>query len=140
MTRLFLTAAACAALAACGNPAEEADQPVVADTPMAAPTTANNEMAGTYEVTMADGTVVTQTIRSDGTYSDVADGEVTEAGTWRAEGQQLCYDPEGTEPEECYTGSQPGADGSFTFNDADGNQMGTVRRIGDENMAAQPTA
>ena len=139
MNKFILAGAACVALAACGNPAEEADEPVVAETPAATPTTAaNGNMAGTYEVTMADGMVVTQTIRADGTYSDVANGETTESGTWRAQGEQLCYDPEGPQPEECFTGSQPGADGSFQMTDADGNRMGTVRRIGDADMASEP--
>ena len=135
----LIAIAAIGTLAACGNPAEEADDPIVAETP-AATTGATNEMTGTYEVTMTDGTVVTQTLRSDGTYSDVANGEVTETGTWRANGEQMCYDPEGDGAEQCYMGGQPGADGSFEVRDDEGNVTSTVRRIGDENMATQPTA
>lgn len=139
MRNTILAASVCAMLAACGNPAEEADDPIVPETP-AVTTNAVDGMAGTFEVVMADGTVVTQTIRSDGTYSDVADGEVVETGNWRADGTRLCYDPEGDEPEQCFAGEQPAADGSFRTRDDQGNVVSTVRRIGDENMTTEPTA
>ncbi|UVI38966.1 hypothetical protein [Qipengyuania spongiae] len=139
MRSLILVTASCSLLAACGNPAEEADDPIVAETPVA-PTNAVDGMAGTYEVVMADGTVVSQTLRADGTYSDVAEGEVVETGSWRADGSRLCYDPEGDEPEQCFAGGQIAADGSFQTRDDQGNVVSTVRRIGDENMTTEPTA
>lgn len=146
MTRILI-AASCLALAACGS--NEAEAPVtdttatdVAATPMATPTATGpnaSAMAGTYEMQMADGTTVRQSLNPDGTYaySDMQ-GSQTEGGMWRQNGAQLCLDPQGAEPETCYTGGQPGADGTFALTDAQGNQVGTVRKTGNaggNNMA-----
>jgi hypothetical protein len=40
----------------------------------------------------------------------------------------MCFDPEGNESEECYTGAAPGEDGSFAMQDEDGNTT-TVRKV-----------
>ena len=129
--RNFAIIAACAALAACGGNDEPDADPV--DTPAADTTldsTATGDMTGTFEVKMADGTVVTETINADGTYTDTAaDGTVTESGTWRQQGAQMCFDPTGDEPEACYAGGAPGEDGSFEVRDASGNVVSTVRKI-----------
>lgn len=131
MKRLLIIAA-CGALAACGsNDAEEAPAPV--ETQAGSTDTATtSQMTGTYEMTMEDGTTVRQQVNADGTYVDRdLQGNELERGTWRQEGEQLCYDPEGADPEECWSGGTVGADGSFEVYDADGNVDGTVRRISD---------
>ena len=129
----FLIIAACGALAACGsNEAEEPVEPI--DTTATAGTTdtaTTSQMTGTYEMTMADGTVVRQRVNADGTYVDTdMQGNELERGTWRQQGSQLCYDDAGPGAEECWTGGTPGADGSFEATGADGTSI-TVRRVGE---------
>lgn len=132
--------AATAALAACGSKEEAPPTPVettAADTTMDA--TATGDMAGTYEVKMADGTVVVETINSDGTYVDAtADGTETERGTWRQDGAKMCFDPAGDAPENCFTGGAPGADGSFQVTDGDGKVVSTVRKVDPAATAPAP--
>ena len=129
----FLIIAACGALAACGsNEAEEPVEPI--DTTATAGTTdtaTTSQMAGTYEMTMDDGTVVRQRVNADGTYVDTdMQGNELERGTWRQQGSQLCYDDAGPGAEECWTGGTPGADGSFEATGANGTTI-TVRRVDD---------
>lgn len=127
-----LIIAACGALAACGS--NEADEPVDAapiDTAAGETDTATaSQMAGTYEMTMDDGTVVRQQVNADGTYVDTdLQGTELESGTWRQQGDQLCYNDAGPGAEECWTGGTPGADGAFEATSADGSQTITVRRV-----------
>lgn len=136
MKRLILLGAVMT-LGACGERTETttAEAPAgtatttMADAPSpAANQPATGEMPGRYEVTMADGKVMTETINADGTYVDLMDGEETR-GRWRMDGARSCFDPDGPEPEECYTSTAPAADGSFTVTGADGSKA-TVRKIG----------
>ena len=85
-------------------------------------------MAGKYEMTMADGTVATETIHSDGTYTMVSGGKETK-GTWRMDGANSCFDPAGDAAEACYTSTAPAADGSFGATHSDGSKI-TIRKIG----------
>ena len=134
----FFVIAACSALAACGgNDAEDVPEPVdttvgtTTNAPAGSTDTASaGQMAGAYELTTEDGTVVRQQINADGTYvdRDLEGNEVTR-GTWRQQGSQLCYDAAGSAPEECWTGGTPGADGSFEATAADGRTV-TIRRTG----------
>ncbi|MGI8943311.1 MAG: hypothetical protein ACR2FJ_03585 [Qipengyuania sp.] len=124
----LIVIAATVALAACGGDSDEVDQAdasrggaVVTDTASA------DQMAGTYEITMPDGSVTMQQVNADGSYVDTVDGQQTETGTWRQQGEQLCYDPEGPETEQCHTGSEPGADGRFTVETEAGTT--TVRKV-----------
>lgn len=131
----FLIVAACGALAACGsNEAEQPVEPVDTTATTQAGTTdtaTSSQMAGTYEMTMADGTVVRQRVNADGTYVDMdLQGTELERGTWRQQGAQLCYDDAGAGAEECWTGGTPAADGSFQATGADGTTI-TVRRVED---------
>ena len=129
----FLIIAACGALAACGsNDAEEPVEPIYTTATAGTTDTATtSQMAGTYEMTMDDGTVVRQRVNADGTYVDTdMQGNELERGTWRQQGSQLCYDDAGPGAEECWTGGTPGADGSFEATGADGTSI-TVRRVGD---------
>jgi hypothetical protein len=134
-TVIALTAAL--ALAGCGERAEttaaDAGATTAAATTGEAPSPAANQpatgdMAGRYEITFADGKVMTETINADGSYVDLMDGEETR-GRWRMDGAKSCFDPAGAAAEECYTASAPGADGSFTVTGADGSKA-TVRKIG----------
>ena len=91
--KIYSALAACLVLAACGSNETEDTAPAPADVAVPSPTTETvtpAAMAGTYEVTLPDGTVTMQTLSADGTYVDRMDGEVTERGTWRQQGDQLC--------------------------------------------------
>lgn len=128
------------ALAACGQRSETttetetgANGAATGATTAEAPSPASNQsptgdMAGKYEVTMADGKVMTETINSDGTYVDLMDGKETR-GKWRADGARTCFDPDGDRPEECYTPGAAGPDGSFVVTGADGTKT-TIRKVG----------
>ncbi len=127
----FLIAASCLVLAACGsNDAEAPVEPVeTADTTL--DSTATGDVTGTYEVQMADGSVTMQTINADGTYVDAtADGTRVGGGSWRTgDDGAMCFDPEGNDPEECYTGGAPGEDGAFEMRGPDGTVQSTVRKV-----------
>ncbi|QZD89659.1 hypothetical protein K3148_12775 [Qipengyuania aurantiaca] len=130
----LMVVAACGMLAACGsNEAEEPVEPIETTAPAGTTDTATaGQMAGTYEMTMDDGTVVRQQVNADGTYVDTdLEGNELERGTWRQQGDQLCYDDAGADPEVCWTGGTPGADGSFEATATDGTSI-TVRRVQDE--------
>lgn len=124
--RLMTIVAATAMLAACGpapgEDSEDAAQPAVQ-------TSAANDIAGSYAVTLADGSVVIETINADGTYVDTtADGVETARGTWRQDGEAMCFDPDGDDPEACYRGGAPGPDGSFAVTDGAGKVTTSVTR------------
>ena len=118
------------ALAACSQEAPE--EPVVEETAAEAPApvgaVANGSPAGAYEVTGADGTMMTANINADGTYSDVdAEGNVTEEGTYAVVDGKTCFTPttEGATP-MCFIESAPAEDGSFTATPDEGDPV-TVR-------------
>lgn len=119
------------ALAACGNPAEESDEPAATATPAATETAAEESSAGTWDVTLADGSRFTATLNADGTYQDSdAAGAVTARGTWedRPDGT-TCFDSEGDDPVVCYTVGEPAADGSMIATPNDDSGPLTIRRI-----------
>ncbi len=121
--------AAVSALAACS---QEADDTTAADTtaeaPMPAETMAATTAPGTYDVTMADGTMGSTLINADGTYVDT-DAEGNEIrGTFVNKDGKDCFDPEGDDPEECWSVSTAGADGSFTATGPDGTTVTVTPR------------
>ena len=88
MKKLVLTAAVAAVSACNNNAAEPAAEPSAEVAPVAADTSlATDGMpnAGTYEITLPDGKVATQTVNADGTFSSVKDGKTT-TGTWTSTG------------------------------------------------------
>ena len=100
--RKFVIAATCVALAGCGSSeveAPEAEAENAEAQEFTLDSTAMGNIAGTYEVKLADGSVSMQTINPDGTYVDTtADGTRTGGGTWRATAEgAMCFDPEGDE-------------------------------------------
>lgn len=134
----FLVAASCVALAACGsNEAEAPVEPIeTAETTL--DSTATGNVAGTYEVKLADGSVTMQTINADDTYVDTTpDGTRIGGGTWRTgDNGTMCFDPEGNDPEECYTGGAPAEDGAFEMRGEDGTVQSSVRKVETQAMAA----
>jgi hypothetical protein len=137
--RRYLIGAACAVLAACGSAEAPVDGGPAQQAVMeqAATESANADMAGTYQVTAEDGTVVRQTLDADGTYRETMDGTEIERGIWHQKGEQMCYDPQGDAIEQCYTGGQPGADGSFSV-ETDGGTASV--RLLDDAEAEEPAA
>ena len=130
MKRLILVAMLAGALAACGDAAEEADDTATVEaTPEPTPTSS----AGTYEVTMADGTAFTSVLNADGTYADTdAEGTVTESGTWedRPDGK-TCFDSEGGDDTViCFTLGEAAEDGSQVATPDDGSDPLTVKKTG----------
>lgn len=122
------------ALASCGQKADTTAEPMpdAAATMAEGPSPMANQaptgnMAGTYEMTRANGASMTLTNNADGTYTMVENGK-TDTGAWRMDGEKSCYDLAGTEPEVCYTTSPVAADGSFTSTAPDGTIV-TVRKI-----------
>ena len=134
--RKLIVLGAALALASCGERADTTAEATrtATDTPTAtapspgATQAATGDMAGKYEVTMADGSVMTETINADGTYVDLMNGEETR-GRWRMDGAKSCFDPDGADPERCYTSGARGADGSFKMTGPDG-ATATVRKVG----------
>lgn len=124
--------AAVVALGACSQSSTEpapADS-TVAEAPMPVVTPSPNvATAGTYEVTSTDGTVTMETLSADGTYVDMTDGEQTDSGTWRVDGDKSCFTPASQE-ETCYTAAMPDADGNFAVMGPDGTQTATAKRPG----------
>ena len=130
MKRLVMVAMLAVALAACGDAAEEADDTAVAEaTPEPTPTS----WAGSYDVTMADGTKFKSMLNSDGTYQDMdADGKTTETGTWeeRPDGK-VCFDSEGGDDKVvCYTVGEAAADGSRVVTPDDDSGPLTIMKTG----------
>ena len=121
----IIAVAALAALAACSKPAEAPAAPAEA-TAEAAPAAATEPLAadgkptvGKYKVTRADGSVVMDDLRADGTFvTTLADGK-TETGKWEQKGpnlycatedkegaKQLCFD-EKVDDKGVYTSKHP---------------------------------
>jgi hypothetical protein len=105
--REILPIVALAALVACGQ-AKSNDE--AAQTP-AAPH--SNAQAGTFMRTNADGSLLTEILKDDGSYTYWAGGAMTESGKWAVKDNKTCFTPEdGTE--RCATDGAVGSDGTFT--------------------------
>lgn len=123
MKKLVLFAAL-AALSACSQKTEEKQETPAAPVETAAPAPAadsgSGTAPGTYDVKMADGTMVTTTINADGTYVDTDPKGKEVKGLYASHDGKDCFDPEGDAPGMCWTVTKPGADGSFTATADDG--------------------
>jgi len=131
MKRLILIAALTGALAACNQAAEDTDEAAPAETAAATPAATPTSSAGTYEVTMKDGTKFTSVLNADGTYTDTdADGKTQETGKWedRPDGK-TCFDSEGGDDKVvCFTVGEAAADGSMTATPDDGTDPLTIKK------------
>ena len=117
----MIVLAALAALSACSQKAEEKAE-TAAPAAKAAPAeaAAATTAPGSYDVKMADGTIAATTINTDGTYVDTGPDGKEIKGKFANKDDKDCFDPDGDEPEVCWTVSVPGADGSFTATDPKG--------------------
>lgn len=119
--------AAIAALSACSKKSDEA-VPAAAETAAATAAAADESAVGSYDVKMADGTMGKTVINADGTYTDTdAKGAVIKGKFARKDGKD-CFDPDGDEPEMCWTVEPPAADGSFKATTPDGKMTVTVTK------------
>ena len=131
MKKLVLVAAL-AALGACSQTAEQADDTATTAATEApaveeATAAAADSPAGTYEFTL-DGKQTVSMLKPDGSYEDSQDGKVTEKGLWSEHDGKVCFDPEGDDtPGTCYTTTEPDAGGVFTATADDGTAM-TIKK------------
>lgn len=117
---VFLLAAASFALAACNSGEEAAEAPavdeaMVADEPAEEVALAadGQPAPGTYEVTLADGSVVTEIVNADGTISWTSTDGTEGSGTWRTDGPNVWCSTDEGEAETC-SDEVVGADGVWT--------------------------
>lgn len=95
----ILLIAALAAVSACSKPAATTGADASATPEASAPAaTATNIAAdgkpsvGKYKVNTADGKVIVEEVKADGTYVDTADGKVVETGRWEQKSPAVyCY-------------------------------------------------
>ena len=97
---------AIAAVSACSKPepAAEAEATPVAVASAEANIAADGKSSvGKYKITLANGNVVTEEVKADGTYADMVDGKVIETGKWvQKSPSQYCYTKDKREAvEEC---------------------------------------
>lgn len=117
-----------AVLAACDGAMQE-DAPRVDETVIAADEGSEGPATpGTYQVTLADGSIGTSMLMEDGTYMNTF-GDETETGTWSNQDGKACFDPEGESlPSRCYAIGGTAADGSFTAT-PDGGDPVRIRKL-----------
>ena len=108
--RKILPIVALAALAACGQ-AKSTDDTAKAAAAPAAPH--SQAVAGTFMRTNADGSMVTEFLAKDGTYTDWVAGAQTESGKWAVKDNKTCFTPKDGK-ERCAADGAVGSDGSFT--------------------------
>lgn len=124
--RKLIILAAPLALVACGEPAAEEETVVdeaLVEAEAPAMVTSNGTGAGTYNVTMADGTVGTSMLNADGTSQSMdAEGNIVEESTWAVVDGKTCFTSMGEEGEtvECWTESAPDETGTFTATSDEG--------------------
>ena len=113
---------------------EQGEEPKVEEAPaeeaVAATTFDGGPVAGTYTATSADGTVISQDVRADGTYTNSQDGAEDVSGTYLVDGDnRICFTDEGSEEARCYLPSDLTEDGSWTATrEGDANETWTVAR------------
>jgi hypothetical protein len=135
MKRIMLVAAL-ATVAACNQsepaPAPEAaNEAAAAAEPAAAVLAADGQSAtGTYKVTTAEGEVVMEEVRADGTYVDTVDGKVVETGRWvQKSPEQYCYTKDEEGATEVCNVEKVDANGVWTSTGPDG-KVAKVERVG----------
>lgn len=133
---ILIAAAASLALTACNSSEEAVEAPaaeetVAAEAPAAAVQMAadGQPAAGTYEVTLANGNVLTEVVNADGTYTWTSSDGTSGAGTWRTEGPNVwCTTDEGEE-ESCNDEAIDAA-GVWTTVDRESGETSIVVRVG----------
>lgn len=131
MKRLII-AAAVVTLAGCNSeaPAPEATATAEATTAAAAPMAADGKPTpGNFKITTADGKVVMEEVKADGTYVDTMDGKVVETGRWvQKSPTEYCYTKDGEGAKEVCNTEGVDAKGVWTSTNSEG-KTATVERI-----------
>lgn len=138
--RGFVFIALMASVAACSKPAPapEAEATTAgATTTEATPAAAAQSLAadgkpsvGKYQVTRADGTVMVDDVRADGTYVTTLPDGKTETGKWEQKGPNLyctTEDKEGAK-QKCYE-EKVDEKGVYTSKDPETGEVATVVRL-----------
>lgn len=120
------------ALAACGGGDDAAAPAAEGDVATVSAPSPDSPLIGEFGGLAMDGQPWGSTIKADGTYQDTQGGEVTEAGTWTHEGDQVCFSPsvaagEGSDA-TCLTLINVNDDGSLLMSDGAGNET-TVPKL-----------
>lgn len=108
------------ALAACGG---EETETADLETEEEVATMTASDPSGTYSMTSEEGEEVTWVLNEDGTYEQMAGGEVIQSGTWEETIRGTCLTAEGGEGEQCYNFGQPGPDGTVEVTGPDGETV-----------------
>lgn len=128
--RKLIAVAALAVVAACSQEAAtEADAPEeVAEAPAAAMAADGGTPYGSFKVTLADGSVLTEEVHEDGTYISTSASGEQRKGTWVQKGDQYCTtsNDEGA-TERCHTESI-NDEGVWISTDPDG-ETATIQRV-----------
>ncbi|MBA3942821.1 MAG: hypothetical protein C0520_16590, partial [Sphingopyxis sp.] len=89
----------------------------------AAPAADSGTAPGTYDVKLADGAMASTVINADGTYVDTGPDGKSVKGKFANKDGKDCFDPDGDDPEVCWTATTPAADGSFTATNPEGTTV-----------------
>ena len=131
MKRLII-AAAVVALAGCKSeaPAPEATATAEATTAAATPMAADGKPTpGNFKITTADGKIVMEEVKADGTYVDTIDGKVVETGKWvQKSPTEYCYTKDGEGATEVCNTEGVDAKGVWTSTNPEG-KTATVERV-----------
>jgi hypothetical protein len=124
-----------ATLAACAEsePAAEAD--TATDAVAEAPAPASEVMAadgqspvGSYRITEPDGSVMTEELRADGTFTNIGVDGVERTGTWVQKSPALFCSTVQGETEKCYEEAVD-AQGVWTSKDPESGEVSTIERV-----------
>ncbi len=131
MKKIMLVAAL-AAVAACSQPDAPAEPEVTEATEEAAPANIaadGGPTVGSYKITSADGTVYTEEVRADGTYSSTSPTGEVETGKWAQKSPETYCTTADTEgaTERCNT-EKVDANGVWTSTDPEGETV-TIERV-----------
>ncbi|HUQ14321.1 MAG TPA: hypothetical protein VM055_08615 [Novosphingobium sp.] len=127
----IIVIAALATVAACSKPAPAPEATTEATTAaVAEPLAADGKASvGKYEVTAADGKVIIEEVKADGTYVDTIDGKVVETGKWvQKSPAEYCYTKDEKDAKEACNTEQVDAKGVWTSVNAEG-KTATVKRL-----------
>jgi len=121
-------------LAACSQPeATEDAAPTEEATEAAAATTAadGGPSFGIFEVTLADGTKIVDTLSEDGTYETKdADGKVIETGKWEQKSpEEYCATPDAEGAEQVCYEEHVDENGLYTSKNPKTGEVATVVRV-----------
>ncbi|WP_156787224.1 hypothetical protein [Erythrobacter sp. SD-21] len=117
-------------LAACGQASEPEAQPESTAQAEAPSPEFYTMDPVTFDIVGENVVYATTELREDGTYIDSAEGQEGGRGTWKADGPEVCFDPEGDDEgqqERCWTNSPMLPDGSFVTTRDDGSESYTVK-------------